>query len=51
MPAMMMGLRPTLTDSLPKMTNIGVPSTSAVEIIHCTVVESTLSEFVRKIMA
>ena len=45
---MMIGLRPILSDSVPKMTKNGVPSSSATAIIRLAVVASTLALVVRK---
>ncbi|MCY1381691.1 hypothetical protein D9M69_696260 [compost metagenome] len=47
-PAMMIGLRPILSDSEPNTTKKGVPSSSAAAIIRLAVVASTLSCCVRK---
>ena len=47
-PAMMIGLRPILSDSEPKTRKNGVPITSAAAIIRLAVVPSTLSDCVRK---
>src|SRR5688572_33459564 len=42
-PAMMIGLRPILSDNVPKTTKKGVPISSAAAIIRLAVVASTLS--------
>ena len=48
---MMMPLRPILSESQPKKTKNGVPSTSAAAISSQVVVASTLSDWVRKYIA
>ena len=47
-PAMMIGLRPILSDKVPKRMKKGVPRRSAAPIISCAVVASTFSCAVRK---
>ena len=47
-PARMIGLRPILSDSQPKMTKPGVPSASATTIMICAVTPGTLRVWVRK---
>lgn len=45
---MMMGLRPILSDSAPKITKNGVPISSAIAIMMLAVLASTFSVCVRK---
>ena len=48
MPARMIGLRPILSDSVPKTTKNGVPISSEAAIMMFAVAGSTFSELVRK---
>ena len=47
-PAMMMGFRPILSESAPKITKKGVPIRSAIAIMMLAVLASTFSVCVRK---